>query len=371
MANCAFRSFDCPLNIFRNFEGYNFFRSFESSSVFFVTLMRSPSNYVGRIRSNLSFKVILKVNKTKNVKSLLIWCLLGQFFGGKKIYFESPLNLSQSLGIPRRRSSNLVCSCFLSSIPFYPFSLLSLLRQLLTPTFFFLKRPWENAIERRKKGAEREERLLQYTHMEKAFYVEQLLKLCLQFGFVFSPGFGKVKGFYLRNTYVWRNISWNIICISFAHMHVASESRKTCQYKHHTWPFSCLSYLLGKRIFRNFTAEGSFFFVFPSFVQWHIEWKSGRWIYSSLLPFSVFFFLSPHVSPPHPHPPFFLLSLFGLLCLCVSRPRVHATAMRGPWMLLSSPWSFCSIFVVLSFIYMIAWYSIKFWTINSTWLSVF
>ncbi len=50
------------------------------------------SNYVGRIRSNLTFKVILKVKKAKNAKSLKFWC----FFWA---IFECPFKLSQFLKI--------------------------------------------------------------------------------------------------------------------------------------------------------------------------------------------------------------------------------------------------------------------------------
>ena len=47
----------------------------------------APPNYVGRIRSNLSFEVILRSKKVKNAKTLNFF---GQFLGEEKV-FENPL----------------------------------------------------------------------------------------------------------------------------------------------------------------------------------------------------------------------------------------------------------------------------------------
>ncbi len=68
---------------------------------------RAPPNYVGRIRSNLSFEVIWRSKKVKNAN---------RFFGCFWQILWNYANLCKSFLIPRRRSSNLVCSCFIISM---------------------------------------------------------------------------------------------------------------------------------------------------------------------------------------------------------------------------------------------------------------
>ena len=75
----------------------------------------APPNYVGRVRSNLNFEVILEVkrSKTQNHPKLLVFCT----------FWVGPLEVCQTLKSsvnPRRRSSNFVCSCLVIPAPPLP-----------------------------------------------------------------------------------------------------------------------------------------------------------------------------------------------------------------------------------------------------------
>ncbi len=53
--------------------------------IFFIKLKISGTpNFIGQIRSNLTFKVFLKVRKAKNAKSLKSAQYFGGFFGEKR-----------------------------------------------------------------------------------------------------------------------------------------------------------------------------------------------------------------------------------------------------------------------------------------------